>query len=194
MAVRMMAEKRFWRLIDRSRAAVDAGKVKDGDEFHECQCDELANLLRPLSNRDIIFFDKRRSGLFWSAYRWDLWGAAFWLGGGCDDEDFDDVTGVLISLGRETFEKVLADPEELANLVGRKDVPDLQSRRFNSIPNHVYAEKTGDDIDYDIEYPQGPDDPVGEKFDMMDPEEIRKRHPHLFAKFPKLGLAASKPK
>src|SRR5687767_5916377 len=108
MAVRMMSEKRFWHLIDRSRAAVDAGKVKDGNEFHERQCGELAKLLRTLSKRDIIFFDKRQLGIRWRAYRWDLWGAAFWLGGGCDDEDFDDVTGVLISLGRETFEKVLA--------------------------------------------------------------------------------------
>lgn len=50
------------------------------------------------------------------SYRWDLWGAAYVAKGGASDDGFEYFQRWLISRGRTDFERVLADPDALADL------------------------------------------------------------------------------
>jgi hypothetical protein len=44
-----------------------------------------------------------------------LWGAAYLIHGGCGDDTFNDFRSSLISRGRRCFERVIADPDSLAD-------------------------------------------------------------------------------
>lgn len=66
--------------------------------------DEVAALNHPLHD------------LMVGSYRVDLWGAAYQLNGGCSDDGFEYFRGWLLAQGREVFERVVADPDELADL------------------------------------------------------------------------------
>jgi len=57
-------------------------------------------------------FDERED----RAYTWELWAAAYIVGGGCSDDAFSDFRATLISMGRQTFERVIADPQSLPSL------------------------------------------------------------------------------
>jgi hypothetical protein len=49
------------------------------------------------------------------AYSYNLWGAAYVIHGGCGDDTFNDFRSSLISRGRASFERALADPDSLAD-------------------------------------------------------------------------------
>jgi hypothetical protein len=51
-----------------------------------------------------------------TSYRWDLWGAAFVINGGCSDDGFDYFRGWLMFQGRDVWEAALRDPESLAEV------------------------------------------------------------------------------
>ncbi len=50
------------------------------------------------------------------AFTHSLWAAAYIIGGGCSDDAFADFRATLISHGRATFERVLKNPETLADM------------------------------------------------------------------------------
>ena len=62
---------------------------------------------------------------FWRAYRWDSWAAAYSIGSGCSDDGFTDFRYFLISMGREVFERALADPESLLSVARAPGVEDV---------------------------------------------------------------------
>ncbi|MEU1251459.1 DUF4240 domain-containing protein [Micromonospora arida] len=43
---------------------------------------------------------------------WDVWAAAYLIGGGCSDDSFIDFRAGVIALGREWYERVLASPTD----------------------------------------------------------------------------------
>ncbi|MEV7233888.1 DUF4240 domain-containing protein [Streptomyces sp. NPDC051020] len=47
-------------------------------------------------------------------YRWDVWAAAYLIGGGCSDDSFMDFRAGLIALGRDWYERAAACPDSLA--------------------------------------------------------------------------------
>jgi hypothetical protein len=49
------------------------------------------------------------------AYSYKLWGAAYVIHGGCDNDTLDDFRSSLISRGRSYFERAIADPDSLAD-------------------------------------------------------------------------------
>src|SRR5262249_29677619 len=49
------------------------------------------------------------------AYSWDLWGAAYMIGGGCSNGAFWDFSSTLIMQGKDFFDAALADPDRLAD-------------------------------------------------------------------------------
>ncbi|HEV3163871.1 MAG TPA: DUF4240 domain-containing protein [Isosphaeraceae bacterium] len=143
----IMDEDRFWSIIAQSRARVDPGEVSDSDEFCEAQSENLKEILAELSPEEIIAYDARFSDLSQKAYRWDLWGAAYWPHGGCSDDGFIDFRSCLISLislGKELYYQILNDPDSLADVDGRPDVPYMQSEGFQYLAREVYEEKTGE--------------------------------------------------
>jgi len=182
----MMEEKAFWKLIDDARAAVDVDACDNGDEFQDQQVEHLTAALRKLGADAVREFDMRMTELKNRAYRWDSWGAAYWLGGGCGKDGFADFRANLVSLGRKMYEAVLKNPDALAGIFDRPDVPYLQGEGFGYIPGKIYQELTGKPIDFKG-YPEGPEDPEGEKWDFEDEEEVAERLPKLYKKLPEGG-------
>jgi hypothetical protein len=68
--------------------------------------------------------DRECGAGFWEvmadSYRVDLWGAAYLINGGCSDDGYEYFRGWLIAQGRATFERIVADPDALA------DLPDIR--------------------------------------------------------------------
>src|SRR5947199_10660422 len=86
-----MNKAAFWKLIDASRA--NAG----GDL--ERQVASLRAEVEQLDSNEIIQFGKLFAEYWAGAFTWDLWAAAYILGGGCSDDGFLHFRGWLISRG-----------------------------------------------------------------------------------------------
>jgi hypothetical protein len=183
----MMTEDRFWQLIAESRRRVDRNTVKDGDEFHDRQTEAMRELLRKLTPDEIAAYQWRFDDYRNQAYRWDVWGAAYWLGGGCSDDGFLDFRSCLVSLGKELFSQVLNDPDSVADIVDRIDVPYLQSEGFQYLGIEVYREQTGSALPEPEDNKSWPHEPEGKRFDFEDEDEMAERYPKLVAKFPDMG-------
>jgi Protein of unknown function (DUF4240) len=114
-----------------------------------------------------------------NAYRWDLWGAAYVIGGGCSDDGFIDFRSWLVAQGPKIYGDALKDPETLAKVVS-EDL-DGQIEGFQYIASQVWEEKTGKDAS---EYPPGDggprDEPAGENWSEDDLPEL---FPKLWKKF-----------
>ena len=96
----------FWDLIDQARAS--------GNSCAEW-ARALEGILSKLSSTEIEAFARDQEDLMRTSYRWDLWGAAFVIDGGCSDDGFDYFRGWLMLQGRDVWEAALRDPESLAD-------------------------------------------------------------------------------
>jgi hypothetical protein len=183
-----MAEDRFWALIEESRERARGRPLQGGEDFIDRHIEAHTEVLSRLSPEDLIAYDERFYLYQALAYRWDLWGAAYWLHGGCSDDAFIDFRSCLVSLGKEWFFRVLGNPDALTDLVGRADVPYLQAEGFQYVASRVYREKTGQDtMPATGTGSGGPAEPDGERFDFEDEDEMRQRFPRLLARFPEMG-------
>jgi hypothetical protein len=95
----------FWKIIEEAKDRAD-----DGEE----QVELVYERLKTLSPDEIVGFDQLYDEFHARAYRWDLWGAAYLMNGGCSDDGFEYFRGWLISRGRAVYEQVLGDPDRLA--------------------------------------------------------------------------------
>lgn len=169
-----MDEEAFWGIVERSHGVEE----------------ELADILRHLQPEEIAQFERRFLDKRILAYRWDIWAAAYWLGGGCSDDGFMDFRSGLIFLGRERFEAVLKNPDELADIVGQPGIPYLFAEHLQYVAGDAYEQKTAQSIYDAIEVPRAPElsnDPGSGYFDFNDVEEMRQRFPRLVAKYPNGG-------
>jgi hypothetical protein len=190
-----MDEDRFWDIIEESRRRVDRSKCDNGNEFHDEQIKQLHRLLMELPLEDLVGFHDRFFRLRHAANRRPLWGAAYWLGGGCGNDGFSDFRSCLISLGKEIYRQVLNDPDALADIVDRPDVPYMQSEGFQYVPRQVYRERTGQEIPFRKPDPSEVDErdddvdieTAESDYDFEDEEEVRRRLPRIYAKFPDMG-------
>src|SRR6266481_2140878 len=101
-----MSIDEFWSIIGR----VHAGAPSNMDE----KCRLLAAELQRLSCEEILSFGNHFRDLFFEAYNWELWAAAFMINKGCSDDSFMDFRATLISLGRDVYEAGLRDADSLA--------------------------------------------------------------------------------
>lgn len=127
-----MTRDEFWRLIDRSRRGAE-----DTDE----QCEKLRSSLQELSIPDIVDFDHQFHQRVNDAFRWDLWGAAYMINGGCSDDGFDYFLGWLIAQGRKYYEAALADPEAAGKRVEPGEEVECEDIWY--IAAAAYEAKTG---------------------------------------------------
>ncbi|MEW4452069.1 DUF4240 domain-containing protein [Bremerella sp. JC817] len=182
-----MTEDQFWKLIETSRAAAleGLGESFSEDDLFDAHLASLETELSKLSHAAlgefITLFQQKKI----EAYRWDLWGAAYWLFGGCGDDSFSDFRSNLISLGRSVFEIAINDPDQLAPTMKRKDLPYMLSEGFQDVAFDV-AEELGVS-ELDLEFPPYPSDPAGEEFDFDDDDEMARLYPQLVAAFPDSG-------
>ena len=118
----------FWNLIDRVHTA-------SGDDMDQ-KCALLKAELRDLPVAEVVSFQTHFDQAIDDAYTWPLWGAAYILNGGCSDDSFMDFRATLISLGRETFEAAVENPDSLA-VLDLEDPAEFIYEGFQYVPTEV---------------------------------------------------------
>ena len=161
-----MNEDQFWKLI---------GSAKDRADDYEERAENLKKELSKLSADDIKIFDDIYFDQIIRAYRWDLWGAAYVINGGCSDDGFRYFCDFLISEGKEIFESALNNPESLAEL---DDIEDAELEEFGYVAMELYEEKTGSELP--VRSKGYPKDPIGDEWDE---DGVEKLYPKLAEKY-----------
>jgi hypothetical protein len=161
----------FWKIIETSL------KKSKGDA--DDQIDILHGELQGLSTKEIVSFADHFRDLWFAGYRWDLWGAAYLIGGGCSDDSFMDFRGWLIGRGQAAYEAALKNPDSLAMVVS--DDEDGKIEGYQYIAQQVWEDKTGKD---GLDFPGGegvhPAEPVGTKWT---DEDLPRLFPELWKRF-----------
>lgn len=178
----VMDTQQFWKLIEEARSRVPA--PDNGDAVAE----QAAALLALRPPREIIAADRILSGLMADSYRSPLWGAAYVINGGCSDDGFDYFRGWLITQGRETFERIIADPDALAGLPAVRafaaDGLDIWCEEALSIAWTAHQTATGEELPNDGFSIRLPDLDPDWNFDFDDREEMSRRLPRLTKLYP----------
>jgi hypothetical protein len=150
---------RFWEIVDRAGGSGD-------------HAESLRELLEGLSAREVAAFHRHFFSMLRKAYRYDLWGAAYLMMGGCSEDGFRDFRADLIGRGHVVFERVLKDPDWLA------DNTDVQGdETLANVANDVYVGKTGKDLPVAAGERRHP---VGKRWNFDDDHEMRRRYPRLY--------------
>jgi hypothetical protein len=168
-----MEDEEFWSIIDASRR-----RARNDPEAH---IETLTVALGALPEEEIIAFDGRFHEFWVQAYTWDLWAAAYIIGGGCSDDGFMDFRGWLVSKGQKVYETALADPESLLRVVDDVD-GECQIEGFQYAAPAAWAEKAGSD-EADFPVTRGcvqPENPSGEPWEE---DDLPHRFPKLWRKF-----------
>ena len=169
-----MAVDQFWDFIAASQPV-------DG-----LQPERLLGLLRPLPCEEKQAFSLTFRQFSQDAYRWDVWSAAYLYAGGCGDDSFMDFRSGLISQGREVYETILNNPDQLATAVQLlpEDV-DLFFEDFGYIhsqalkedhcpPSGIRTEANTHPLSANLE---------GNDWDFDDEQEMQRRCPRLWAMY-----------
>jgi hypothetical protein len=167
---------RFWEIIDLSRREFKPDRV-DGNM--ERQRQEFESLLSELSPGEVAAFDKQLMDQMNAAYRWDLWGAAHIIAGGCSDAGFVDFRGWLISMGRRVFESAIEDVESLTDVADGPGIEDVFFEGFINVPEQVYEQFTGSEIPENTGHSSG--EPAGYRWNSE--RDLQQRFPKLWAKY-----------
>ncbi len=180
-----MDRDEFWTLIEAARAA-------GGGDCRQ-QTAHLVAALQQRSVDDILAFDRILHELMAESYRWDLWGAAYLINGGCSDDGFDYFRGWLLAQGRATWEAAVRDPDSLAAHPQIR-APDQQAGREGSlwcepilaVAYDAYEAVTGQELPVEVAVATRavPEYSMGEDWDFDDDEEMRRRYPKLWAQLP----------
>ncbi len=162
----------FWSFIAEAKSDANGSQ----DRFEK----SLKRLLGKRSAEEIQQFDGWFNGLKDDAYRWDLWGAAYIINGGCGDDSFMDFRSWLISQGEAVFHSALTDPDSLADLELVID-PSVGGPVFETLAYaaaEVFEAKTGKALPFtDFSAPQ---EIQGEDWDE---DDLPSRFPKLSAKY-----------
>src|SRR5438876_12097322 len=103
-----MTVEQFWNIVEK------AHYLSNGDMERKCELLELE--LRKLELDEVRSVHDHFNECFDQAYSWELWAAAHIIGGGCSDDKFSDFRSTLISMGRQTYERAVVDPQSLAEM------------------------------------------------------------------------------
>ena len=163
-----MNKEKFWQLIQR----VHVEGLDDMDKKSELIKEALAKL----SADEVIGFQTLFDEQMDKAYSWELWGAAYVIGGGCSDDAFTDFRSALISRGETSFKAVLANPDSLAEQTLDEDT--LFYEGFQ------YAVSEGVEAAADSRperYKPHPSEPSGEEW-ADDEDSLKSLYPKLWAK------------
>jgi hypothetical protein len=150
-----MDEAQVWRLIE------DAKQQSSGE--CDAQAARVEQALGGLPPEEIVAFDRAFDDLHKAAYRWDLWGASYLINGGASDDGFAYFRCWLIAQGREVYERALADPDSLADVIG----PDLEEAECEDLwhaPAMAYEKKTGHEMVAETAGPAVESEPAGRKW------------------------------
>lgn len=136
-------------------AIVNAARDAGGADM-DARVNALRKLLLPLSASELQSFQNHYDNLLSQSYRWDLWGAAYVINGGCSDDCFQYFRDWLISEGRGVFEAALADPESLA-VLPRIEAP--ENELYGYVAAELFKRAAGGVLERGVGPESG--DPVG---------------------------------
>ena len=162
-----MNELKFWEIV----GSVHGASGGDMDSKCELIRDTISKLPAHEANAFAAVFDFKMD----EAYSWPLWGAAYVINGGCSDDAFMDFRASLISRGRASFERAIADPDSLAG-----DDFDEEAWFYEG---YQYAVTNGAKVAFGSVPARAtphPDAPLGQAWDE---EEVYGLYPKLAAKF-----------
>jgi hypothetical protein len=170
-----MNKDAFWKLIDAARDSAEG----DLDE----QIAVLRARLEQLDPNEIIQFGKRFADYWSRAYTWDLWAAAYIIGGGCSDDGFLDFRGWLISRGERVYEEAVRAPETLAPIVNTDSADECQYEGFQYVARQAWETKTQNRLgDFPVSEITQPLEPSGEPWS-EEGDDLERRFPKLWQKF-----------
>ncbi|MBZ0289117.1 MAG: DUF4240 domain-containing protein [Anaerolineae bacterium] len=157
----------FWNLVDRVHIASNGDMSK--------KCDLLTEELEKLSPEEVLSFAHHFDDCEDITYTWDLWAAAYIIGGGCSDDCFSDFRSSLISMGRAYFERIIASPDDLAEMDDAEDT--ILFEGYQYISTSVYKEMTGE---LPMRQKSPPGEPLGEHWD---DDDLPRLYPRLSARY-----------
>ena len=147
-----MTETFFWKLIEQS---------KQGSLGCEDQAERLVRILGEQAPEEILGFDRLMVQFRHQAYRWDLWGVAYIVCGGCSDDGFEYFRGWLIAQGKDIYGEAMRSPETVANHLG--DDEECEDILYSA--RRAYESKTGREMpDNEIPYPDPQGTPWKEEY------------------------------
>ncbi len=182
--IRPLSEERFWELIDWS--ATRSGSRQ--------RLAALRRELTALPPEEIIGFEQRLWLVLGAANRWDLWGAAATIDGGCSDDSFLHFRCWLVSRGQQVYNDALRDPDTLVKVARRGQEHTLEE--LLSVASAAWVHRTRRSADEFAQLTRGADRgarnrPAGKRWDFADQEQRRRRFPCLVERFP-TGAAKEK--
>lgn len=167
-----MTEDEFWAWIECSR--------RDGGGVLGRQVELLRHRLLAGSREALLEFRDRWYDVDARVFTWPVWDAACLLLGWVSDDFFGDVRAWIISHGRATVDRVVAEPDSLVDLAfDRSAVESGDAERLNMLVMNVWHEIAGD-CGEEMPASQGFGcGPTGERTDLKDEQAVRARFPRL---------------
>jgi hypothetical protein len=169
-------EARFWAIIDRT-AVHEANRSQQTAALHR----ELS----ALSVEEVVAFAHATERQLARACRWDLWAVGYIIEGGMSDDGFEYFRRWLLSKGRSTFERILAAPDDLADMLPRGATGELEYEDFTYVAWEVWGEKTGanpSDIPMPPDFILSGPEPAGQPF-QEDAAWLAGHFPKTWARF-----------
>ncbi|WPR70776.1 DUF4240 domain-containing protein [Flavobacterium sp. NG2] len=174
----MLDEDLYWTII--------ANSLKDNLPQEDREI-ILANEVEKLSPKEIIGFRLRTDKLLYDTYTSNLWCAAFLMNDGTTDaSSFDYFRCWLISQGKETFYKAVANPDSLVNLL-KEGQTTYEFEGFWFVAMNAFLNKTNHEIyayiDYDTFVTNDENYPlINFTWSVDEPKTMEKICPILFKK------------
>ncbi|MQY06791.1 DUF4240 domain-containing protein [Actinomadura macrotermitis] len=188
-----MRTDEWWDLIEQARAAA-GDRADDRNLPDDPLPGALTEVLAALGPAEIAAFRLKAIEVTGTAYRYPLWNAAYLIEGGCGDDGFMDFRDGLVLLGRDVFERAVADPDSLATLpvVVRMSRGESGWIGFQSLGcpiKDAYRRVQGETgtldaaVEAAVRGMARPAKPAGDDWDVEDDDEMRRRLPRLAALF-----------
>ncbi len=176
-----MTEQEFWNIITDSRSEWNP-QLTTGNM--DRQLDRLQILLSRLTPEDIVAFKKWYAQFHVAAYHWDLWAVAYLVNGGCSDDGFHYFRDWLISMGKDVYDRGMADADALVDVFTSPDLEITDFEEFGYVAGEVYEAKTGQEIPATGR--KHPSEPTGQRWSEdtdEDEAELARRFPKVYAAF-----------
>ncbi len=143
-----MDTARCWEIVEAARCEAGPGWPDLDDRLENALVERLVELPVP----ELIAFEARFAELQRGLDRPDVYLAAYLIGHGCSDDTFTDFRAGLVGLGRDWYERVMTDPDQLADhpavhAIAAGTIPrdTLMTEGFQFAPLEAYERLTGDD-------------------------------------------------
>ena len=163
-----MTPDQFWKIIEQVH--------RDSHSDMDKKCELLEVELRKLTSEEVQVFHRHFDECMDRAYTWELWAAAYIIGGGCSDDAFSDFRATLISMGRETFEKAIANPQWFAEI--NYDAENAHYEGYQYVPTKV--EK---DLGAGKRFPRYQAHPAQPSGKSWDEDKVNELYPNLAKKY-----------